>query len=158
MCRPFYIYFPFVLIATILGMYIVITVKSDAEHQTRVMESMIANEISMERSRHIRTLKNTYREIYRVPGCGRGYEVTEAWGCNIQGKYVQLWFSQGYSGFHLYRITGYGNLSCCIWIRICDGRRFCSLSDHRNCWKPVSFKTCEYFDSLECKSPAIPAL
>ena len=101
--------------------------------------------------------KNTYREIYRVPGCGRGYEVTEAWGCNIQGKYVQLWFSQGYSGFHLYRITGYGNLSCCIWIRICDGRRFCSLSDHRNCWKPVSFKTCEYFDSLECKSPAIPA-
>ena len=48
---------PFVLILTILGMYIVITVKSDAEHQTRVMESMIANEISMERSRHIRTLK-----------------------------------------------------------------------------------------------------
>ena len=82
-CRPFYIYFTFVLIATILGMYIVITVKSDAEHQTRVMESMIANEISKERSRHIRTLKNTYREIYRVPGCGRGYEVTEAWGCNI---------------------------------------------------------------------------
>jgi hypothetical protein len=38
-------------------MYIVITVKNDAEHQTRVMESMIANEISMERSRHIRTLK-----------------------------------------------------------------------------------------------------
>ena len=95
--------------------------------------------------------KNTYREIYRMPGCGRGYEVTEAWGCNIQGNYVQLWFSQGYSDFHLYRITGYGNLSCCIWIRICDGRRFCSLSDHRNCRKPVSFKTCEYFDSLKCK-------
>lgn len=39
---------PFVLILTILGTYIVITVKSDAEHQTRVMESMIANEINTE--------------------------------------------------------------------------------------------------------------
>ena len=38
----------FVLILTILGTYIVITVKSDAEHQTRVMESMIANEINTE--------------------------------------------------------------------------------------------------------------
>ena len=54
---------PFVLILTILGMYIVITVKSDAEHQTRVMESMIANEISMDRSRHIRTIKKYLKRI-----------------------------------------------------------------------------------------------
>lgn len=39
---------PFVVILTILGAYIVLTVKSDAEHQTRVMESMIANEINTE--------------------------------------------------------------------------------------------------------------